>query len=458
MAKTLFAVDELSGFIAACALVRPTGIEGMKPKSVKKKLKQPSFAAGVNRDEVQQGAEELGVDFDEHVAFVIAAMAERADELGLAPRDGEALEARLEDPHRPRSSRSSALLAINTLVVDSETKDAESRSTAGGSSSLPGGDVQVTDTGPPRSRRAGAPIVLIHCFGCSLHWWDSMVPLLAARSPRDPGRPARPRRLREAEVAATRSRTRARSSPRRSTGSASGRGGRRPLARRDVAVSVAEQASQLVDRVVIIDQAPDTSFGSLDFLAKLSMAPVIGRGAVAGQDRLAGRAGLRAGVRARLRPGRRLRRTRTRSLDDNEAMTYTSYTRLGPGGGGLRPTRARSITGMSDVGRAADGDLRRRGPDLRRRRGARRLLATCPACGRRRSRAPATRPNVENRSQTAAPDQRVRRRRGRRLDRAPAAKRGPPAPGRVARRTVGGQPLDRTAAVAALSAGGRRPG
>ena len=55
---------------------------------MKKKLKQPSFAAGVNRDEVRQGAEELGVDFDEHVAFVIAAMAERADELGLAPREG----------------------------------------------------------------------------------------------------------------------------------------------------------------------------------------------------------------------------------------------------------------------------------------------------------------------------------------------------------------------------------
>ena len=88
MAKTLFAVDELSGFIAACALVRPTGIEGMKPKSVKKKLKQPSFAAGVNRDEVFQGADELGVDFDEHVAFVIAAMEERADELGLQARVG----------------------------------------------------------------------------------------------------------------------------------------------------------------------------------------------------------------------------------------------------------------------------------------------------------------------------------------------------------------------------------
>ena len=89
MAKTLFAVDELSGFIAACARVRPTGIEGMKPKSVRKKLKQPSFAAGVNRDEVARGAEELGVDFDEHVAFLIEAMAERADELGLGPREQE---------------------------------------------------------------------------------------------------------------------------------------------------------------------------------------------------------------------------------------------------------------------------------------------------------------------------------------------------------------------------------
>jgi putative nucleotidyltransferase with HDIG domain len=84
MAKALYAVDELSGFIAACALVRPTGIRGMTPKSVKKKLRQPSFAAGVDREEVRRGAEELGVDFDEHVAFVIGAMEERAEDLGLA--------------------------------------------------------------------------------------------------------------------------------------------------------------------------------------------------------------------------------------------------------------------------------------------------------------------------------------------------------------------------------------
>jgi putative nucleotidyltransferase with HDIG domain len=86
MAKTLYAVDELSGFIAACALVRPTGIEGMKPKSVKKKLKQPSFAAAVDREQVRRGIEELGVDPDEHMTVVIAALAEHADELGLGPR------------------------------------------------------------------------------------------------------------------------------------------------------------------------------------------------------------------------------------------------------------------------------------------------------------------------------------------------------------------------------------
>jgi putative nucleotidyltransferase with HDIG domain len=89
LAKALFAVDELSGFVAACALVRPTGIEGMTPKSVKKKLKTPAFAAAVDRDEVRRGAEELGVDLDEHIALVIASLAERADELGLTGAGGE---------------------------------------------------------------------------------------------------------------------------------------------------------------------------------------------------------------------------------------------------------------------------------------------------------------------------------------------------------------------------------
>ncbi len=81
MEKALFAVDELSGFVLACAYVRPDGLEGMTPKSVKKKLKQPSFAAAVNRDELRRGASELGVDFDEHLAVVIDALTEQREEL-----------------------------------------------------------------------------------------------------------------------------------------------------------------------------------------------------------------------------------------------------------------------------------------------------------------------------------------------------------------------------------------
>ena len=86
MEKALFAVDELSGFIMACAYVRPTGIHGLTPKSVKKKMKTPAFAAAVNRDELREGAEALGVDFDEHLTFVIAALEEHADELELQRR------------------------------------------------------------------------------------------------------------------------------------------------------------------------------------------------------------------------------------------------------------------------------------------------------------------------------------------------------------------------------------
>jgi putative nucleotidyltransferase with HDIG domain len=81
--KTLFACDELSGFIHACGLVRPDGIETLEPKSVRKKLKQPSFAAGVNRDDVYKGAELLGVDLNEHIAFVVDALRPISRELGL---------------------------------------------------------------------------------------------------------------------------------------------------------------------------------------------------------------------------------------------------------------------------------------------------------------------------------------------------------------------------------------
>ncbi len=87
MEKTLFAVDELSGFVMACAYVRPSGIDGLTPKSIKKKMKTPAFAAAVSREDMTEGAALLGIDFDEHLAFVVAALephAEAARPRGLA--------------------------------------------------------------------------------------------------------------------------------------------------------------------------------------------------------------------------------------------------------------------------------------------------------------------------------------------------------------------------------------
>jgi putative nucleotidyltransferase with HDIG domain len=83
--KTLYACDELCGFITACALLRPTRLEGMKAKSVRKKMKQASFAAAVNRDDIINGAADLHVDLNEHIDFCIAAMSEIAETIGLAP-------------------------------------------------------------------------------------------------------------------------------------------------------------------------------------------------------------------------------------------------------------------------------------------------------------------------------------------------------------------------------------
>jgi len=86
MAKVLYAVDELCGFITAVSLVRPNrSIGEVSPKSVKKKMKDKRFAAKVNREEIHDGAKELGVDFDEHIRTVVKAMSGIAQELGLNP-------------------------------------------------------------------------------------------------------------------------------------------------------------------------------------------------------------------------------------------------------------------------------------------------------------------------------------------------------------------------------------
>jgi predicted hydrolase (HD superfamily) len=96
MAKTLFAVDELTGLVTATALVKPTkSVHEVEVSSVKKKMKDKGFARGVNREDVVVGAQELGVDLDQHIQFVIDAMRGAAEAIGLAgtpaPAGGEPL-------------------------------------------------------------------------------------------------------------------------------------------------------------------------------------------------------------------------------------------------------------------------------------------------------------------------------------------------------------------------------
>lgn len=83
LAKTLFAVDELAGFITAVAYVRPTGLSGMEPRSVTKKLKDKAFAAAVSRDDIREGAESLGLELNQHIAHVIAGMQADATRIGF---------------------------------------------------------------------------------------------------------------------------------------------------------------------------------------------------------------------------------------------------------------------------------------------------------------------------------------------------------------------------------------
>ncbi len=99
--KALFACDELCGFITACAYVRPQGIHGMTARSVRKKMKQKSFAAAVNRDDITSGAREFGVDLNEHIQFVIDALTAEAEALKLTPAAITGSPADPPEPARP---------------------------------------------------------------------------------------------------------------------------------------------------------------------------------------------------------------------------------------------------------------------------------------------------------------------------------------------------------------------
>ena len=199
MAKTLYAVDELSGFIAACALVRPTGIEGMKTKSVRKKLKQPSFAAAVDRDGIRRGIEELGVDEGEHIQFVIDAMAENAERAGAHRRTGRGrwLVKRAVWIVIALLVVIAVALTLNTITVNNETKGAEVTAEGGEILELSSGDVQVVET-PAQTDRPGAadrPDPRVHRIAALVGLDD---PAALGGPPRDRRGPPRPRRLREA--------------------------------------------------------------------------------------------------------------------------------------------------------------------------------------------------------------------------------------------------------------------
>ena len=216
------------------------------------------------------------------------------------------------------------LLAVNTIVIDNQTREAEVTVDGGRILSLPGGELQVTDTGEPAGGAKGPPIVLLHCFACSLRWWDSMIPLLA-RDHRvirvdllGHGGSAKPQSgyaipEQGSLVAAALGRLDVQGAVvvGHSLGGA-------------VAVAVAEQASELVDRIVLIDEAPDSSFADTGFLASLARVPVLGEALWRVRiDSL-----VKKSYEDRFAPGYEIAdgfSDDDQVVRDNDAMTYTAF-------------------------------------------------------------------------------------------------------------------------------------
>ena len=165
------------------------------------------------------------------------------------------------------------LVGLNVLVTDGETKSAEVTVPGGRIISLPGGDIQVVEQGP----RTGSPIVLIHCYTCSINWWEGMIPLLArehrviAMDLLGHGGSDKPSSGYSIEnqadlVAQTLGRLRVRDAE--VVGHSLGG---------PISIALAEQSPQLVDRMVIIDSVPDTSYGDVGFIGELPYQPVLGQ-------------------------------------------------------------------------------------------------------------------------------------------------------------------------------------
>ncbi|HEY5816749.1 MAG TPA: alpha/beta fold hydrolase [Solirubrobacterales bacterium] len=165
------------------------------------------------------------------------------------------------------------LIVVNALVTDAETKSAEVTVPAGRILNLPGGDVQVVEEGP----RGGSPIVLIHCFTCSIDWWERMIPLLArehrviAVDLLGHGGSEKPESgYTLPEQGALVAQALARLGVRDAEVVGHSLGG-------PVSVALTEESPQLVDRLVIVDSIPDTSYGDVGFIGELPFKSVIGQ-------------------------------------------------------------------------------------------------------------------------------------------------------------------------------------
>ena len=219
------------------------------------------------------------------------------------------------------------LLTVNTIVLDQQTKAAGVTVSGGRILDLPGGAVQVVEQGPTigKAQRGSAepPIVLLHGFGASLHWWDRMVPLLARRhrviridllgfggSEKPKTGYSMEDQARLVALALGRLRVQGAVVVGHSMGF-------------DVATALAAESSELVDRLVNIDDAPDPSFGDLPFLAKLTFTPVIGQAL----RRIASDSAVEDGYEQAFAPGYDLGDFSDQVVDDYSAMTYTSYDR-----------------------------------------------------------------------------------------------------------------------------------
>ncbi len=169
------------------------------------------------------------------------------------------------------------LLALNTIAVDNETKSAEVTVDGGEILELSGGDVQVWEDGPTKGGSGDPPIVLIHCYSCSLHWWDRMVPLLSEQhrvirvdllGHGGSEKPQSGYSMEEQGALVAEALNQLAVEGAVVVGHSLGT---------TVATALAEESSELVDRVVNIDQAPDASFADFSFLVELAYVPVLGQ-------------------------------------------------------------------------------------------------------------------------------------------------------------------------------------